>query len=101
AIERALRLDGDLRHQRERRRDDAVEHDGTRALRKAARVVLRDPRPVGPPEHVDLLVAERGARRVEVADRDAGRVELGPAWQARQAVASERGELRGRDLAGL
>ncbi len=85
AVERALRLDRDVRHQRERRRHDAVQHDRARVLREAARIVLRDARAVGAAEDVDLRVAERRAHGVEVAHRDARRVELRAAGKRRQA----------------
>ncbi len=102
ALERALRLDGDLRHERERRRHDAVEHDGARAVREAAHVVLRDARAVRAAEDVDLGVAERRAHGVEVADRDAGRVELRagrgapPGSRARARRARRAGSRRPR-----
>ena len=101
AIECALRFDRDLRHQRDRRRHDRVQHDRARALGITPGVVLRDARAVGTADQVDPLVAEGGAHGLEVADRDAGRVELRAAAQPRQAVARDPAQLDGREFAGL
>jgi hypothetical protein len=62
--------------------------------------VLRDAGAVGTSEHVDLLVAERGAHGVEVAHGKARRVELRAAAELLEAFARELAQLRGRGFAG-
>jgi hypothetical protein len=101
ALQRALRFDRDVRHERERGRHHAVQDDGARVLREAARVMLRDARAVGTAEQVQPFIAERRAHGFEVLHGDARRVEPGPARQLRQAVAREPGERRRRYLATL
>ena len=95
-LERALRLARDVGPERERRRHDAVEHDGAHARRVPAQIMLRDARAVRHAVDVPLLDPERRAHALEVLHGDRGRIETRVMIELGDAGVDDAVKLLGR-----